>query len=607
MASTFFWTEPTHYEKTYDALLSFFSSFVQTALASASTIIDFHALAQTSRSAEVLLGQRLASVPSSAPAGELVRLRREVERTQKRTRTLEKFAKLHTSKWWEAGVMPFGAGMVPDTIFGQVGRFIAWEGSEGGGNAEMLQVAIQRIAAAARKSVRLGVEALWRGPSFDASGNTALSTLLTAGAFLPPTTTALTFWSSPETEENLTRALALRTIGIAWSSQPSWVSCTRDFQAPDPRRHPYPSPLHPMPTCEMDRSGPQDFKACINGMVCYLNRWNARGGAHAHQLERPFGWEQLTAAPWRTTAESIIISSVRSYNQKHSGRNPDLVTAGMPLHNLTAALWDDTAPGTFQLPVCVSEYNWNGPLEPVFDINCDTNPHCRKKALPCSCGPWGSETRELWEETGLWGLKASAEEYRKHLCPRRIKKRMHSSLERYVALCRLGVRRGWLGWKHSGRDEMCGSVLQALDESGTSGPKELDEMQATELGCIAGFVKGRKCGMVVSMRNREDRQPASEQGELWRKNGEEVPAGFIPHYDDGLGHWGPAFPVIKVGGAEAGRKKAEEEVAEGRKLWKEVVPMQTLGPMKEPPRVYPLHYYREAWGGAVGMIAGIYM
>lgn len=132
------------------------------------------------------------------------------------------------------------------------------------------------------------------------------------------------------------------------------------------------------------------------------------------------------------------------------------------------------------------------PVEPVFDLTCDANPHCRKKSLPCSCGLWGKDTEQVWRETGLWNHKDARNEYKKLLCPRQIEAKIEDRLERFVAYCALGVRKTG-GIMRTGASPVCGTVIEEIEKHGNPDLESMSKELLLRLGCAAGVVNKKDC------------------------------------------------------------------------------------------------------------------
>lgn len=51
-------------------------------------------------------------------------------------------------------------------------------------------------------------------------------------------------------------------------------------------------------SCYGDNTGPQNLKACFDGMVCYLYEWNERSMSHMSRNKAPKGNENWDEKPW---------------------------------------------------------------------------------------------------------------------------------------------------------------------------------------------------------------------------------------------------------------------------------------------------------------------
>lgn len=206
----------------------------------------------------------------------------------------------------------------------------------------------------------------------------------------------------------------------------------------------------------------------------------------------------LTPSP-----QDIIYSSVKTHlaGNLNEPFPPSVNLTNLESASSAADLWSARSTGTFSLPVCISTHNWMTPVEPVFDITCDMNPHCRKKYLPCNCGLWGRDTEQVWKETGLWTHKDSRNEYKKLLCPRQIEEKIEDPLEKFVAYCRLGVRKTGLGGtiKRTGEHPLCGVIINSIEAHENSNSGVISNELWTKLGCAAGVIKKKYCNAAKSM------------------------------------------------------------------------------------------------------------
>lgn len=201
-----------------------------------------------------------------------------------------------------------------------------------------------------------------------------------------------------------------------------------------------------------------------------------------------------------SSIQDMIYSSVKTHLATSLN---ELYPSSVNLTNLGSPstdddLWSIRSAGTFSIPVCISTHNWMAPVEPVFDITCDTNPHCRKKYLPCNCGLWGKDTEQLWKETGLWTHKHAHGEYKKLLCPRQIEEKIKDPLERFVAYCRLGVRKTGLGGiiKRTGKHPLCDTIIEAIETQRDPSLGTISRDLRTRLECAAGVMTEKHCRAV---------------------------------------------------------------------------------------------------------------
>jgi hypothetical protein len=170
-------------------------------------------------------------------------------------------------------------------------------------------------------------------------------------------------------------------------------------------------------------------------------------------------------------------------------------------------------PGTFALPVCYSDYSWNTPLASKtkkkhwWTLPCLANdPYCHEHMLPCYCGPWGAQTKNVWDAIGH--LKKSPNpNTSKELCAKRIKQTINNPLEAYVAYCRLDIRRifGWT-WENrvngafsvNGKDKFCDDVIGIIERGGYTTPDDMSPEVRYAIYCkILG--DGRRCTMYDQM------------------------------------------------------------------------------------------------------------
>jgi hypothetical protein len=202
-------------------------------------------------------------------------------------------------------------------------------------------------------------------------------------------------------------------------------------------------------SCRHDRSGPQDLKACVEGEdVCYLYKWHeAKSGLshHGHNT-KPSGVAEWGGEPYSINPEDIILSSVSTALNGLQDFRLTSENTPFPSNNVIA---NASTPGMFALPVCYSDYNWNTPLDLYekhrrwYHLPCPkSNPYCHERVPPCYCGPWGAQTKLVWQRTGIEAASADGKgSTAKKVCAKLIKEKIKNPLEAYVAYCSLGIRR----------------------------------------------------------------------------------------------------------------------------------------------------------------------
>jgi hypothetical protein len=284
----------------------------------------------------------------------------------------------------------------------------------------------------------------------------------------------------------MTRNVFHKTLNAALKAQTIYITCTTDLRK---RRDPsHASGGDATGNCKKDNSGPQDLKSCVpytaaearerglgdapGELACYLYKWAVRGRSARHHNESPFGsdeWEHN----WGISAKDIITSSVRA----HLIGITDYDTGSF---DSTAEISDPSTPGVFTVPVCMTRYNWNAPIEP-FTIGSELNPNSPAKHLPCSCGFWGDETEQVWRAIGLWDIHP--DEYRKTLCPRQLSTLTSDPLEKFVSNCRLDTKKSG-GIRRFGRDSRCDIITFLFDELKRRGvPQDLPEPVKLAVWC----------------------------------------------------------------------------------------------------------------------------
>lgn len=332
----------------------------------------------------------------------------------------------------------------------------------------------------------------------DMAGSTQLSNALAMGSFLPADGGSLHQWTDASIEDALTKNMYFKTLNAVMRSQKHFISCTPHLLRKMNKHMIVDSRAVNVSTCLADNTGPQHLRACIPAsrtvekeLVCYLYRWADRGMAPAHHLEEPWGHEQLASLD--TTPEDIIKSSFLT--QRHTPA--EAVVDELP--TVQSLAWgpgvdfitDPTTPGLFSLPVCNTPYNWNGPTN-GYTYSDDLNPWSARKSLPCYCGALGNETQRVWAAMRL-GAAGKRREYLTMLCPRQIENKIKNPLERYLALCGLGVKKNAVGVHLMETDQLCAVLRDELESRGVAAIEQLSKEQTAVLLCKVHQKAGRKC------------------------------------------------------------------------------------------------------------------
>jgi len=239
----------------------------------------------------------------------------------------------------------------------------------------------------------------------------------------------------------------------------------------------------------LDKSGPQNLKACVGERVCYLYKWDTKGETSDH-LAEIMGTENFHKPPFGLKVADIIQSSVLTHFDHVDTASLNRLWTGKGLESI----FDPGAPGSFNIPVCIRDTeNWNSPVKPYRYFLDDWNPWSSKKTLPCHCGnEWGGSTAHVWEESGLAALPRF-NQYRTETCPRQIENKLQSKLEKYVARCQLGIY-----WKNIfmkyvvDRDQFCDYVIDVVTRNGHAGIKQLDPNVRTALECKLSLYDGTR-------------------------------------------------------------------------------------------------------------------
>ncbi|KAI5820559.1 hypothetical protein BZA77DRAFT_289689 [Pyronema omphalodes] len=215
-----------------------------------------------------------------------------------------------------------------------------------------------------------------------------------------------------ELQSQLARFIFLKAVNQALKDNASYITCTvKSFK--DPSTAPF-GRLPAAETCKYDKSGPADLKSCIDGDVCYMYRWKSESNDvwrifnPEHNGKPPV--DEIRNPPFSVEPSAIIDSTVVGALQgavdfRYREDGSPITTNGK---TTVKDLGDARVPGLFNLPVCYSSYSWNTPLNPsrrakgkhIFPCN-KNDPYCFEKVPPCYCGPWGSQTREIWDQINI--------------------------------------------------------------------------------------------------------------------------------------------------------------------------------------------------------------
>lgn len=318
----------------------------------------------------------------------------------------------------------------------------------------------------------------------------------------------------------------LKTLNVAINSQSVYITCSKDYRQTSKTWEPSVEDKVPAPTCKKDNSGPQDFKACVDGYCCYLYKWNSRGWAPSWRNEKIFGSEVIDEEPWNVDVTDIIKSSVGSYTHDLRGKAPSTALATGIFNSLgkdhaVESLWDAATPGIFTVPVCFSKYNWatvidgyRFPQNGIFD----TQPRNSIKNMPCNCGPWGRDTKQLWKEVGIWDIDSKDRKYFKDYtagkCGYQIYDKIKDPVERYVAYCRVNVHTDLNSKiRHAGKHWQCDIIIDAIERFGYPSVHEMDPEVYQAIYCKVAFMGSsrKKCrgyrGPLGAILNRIGKNP----------------------------------------------------------------------------------------------------
>jgi hypothetical protein len=319
-------------------------------------------------------------------------------------------------------------------------------------------------------------------------GATHISNALIMGSYLPADRGSLHDWTDATVEDMLTKNMFFKTLNGALRSQKHFISCTPDLVRKVRNTNLIIDPFQvSVKTCVADNTGPDHLRQCIPAtksepeMACYMYRWADRGVAASHHVENPYGWEKYSS--YDLTVQDIIQSSWLTRRSGLTSKN-----TAMQLFDTHTLAWgptsefvtDPSTPGMFSIPVCVTPYNWNGHTT-GYSWGDDISLYSAKKSLPCYCGAMGNETQAVWSAMRL-DVSGRRGEYLTMLCPRQITYKIKNPLERYVAKCRLGVKKvGKI--HHQMKDHLCDVVIHELEKHGIEKIEDVTDEQTFVAMC----------------------------------------------------------------------------------------------------------------------------
>lgn len=346
------------------------------------------------------------------------------------------------------------------------------------------------------------------------------------GSFLPADRGSLHQWTDSSIEDAMTKNMYFKTLNAAMRSQKHFISCTTDLLRKVSKHKIVDKQAVSVPACLADNTGPEHLRACIpvsptvrNETVCYLYRWVDRGMAPSHHVEEPWGWEQLQN--FDASVEDIIKSSFLTHRHTYGGESDafDSLSSAPSLSWGPSAefITDPTTPGMFSIPVCNTPYNWNGPTH-GYSYNDDTNLWSSRKSLPCYCGSLGNETQMVWAAMRL-DISGKRREYMTMLCPRQIDNKIKNPLERYVAKCRLGIKKK-AGINFMKQDHLCDVLIDELEARGIEEIGQVSKEETEVLMCKVHQKSGGKCSkyrdtpISEAWREAEELRARNDPGEV---------------------------------------------------------------------------------------------
>ncbi|PUU83343.1 hypothetical protein B9Z19DRAFT_1119571 [Tuber borchii] len=131
-----------------------------------------------------------------------------------------------------------------------------------------LHYVIQQSSVYARKELKEAANRIFGPLGVKSNGDSEIADLMAAGSLLPVSDGSLEMWTSADAEKFITKTVVNRAINAAIKSQKVYISCTQGllyFKDKD-------SKGIEVKECKLDSSGPQNMKACIGEVACYLYR-----------------------------------------------------------------------------------------------------------------------------------------------------------------------------------------------------------------------------------------------------------------------------------------------------------------------------------------------
>ncbi|KAF8539870.1 hypothetical protein BDD12DRAFT_909774 [Trichophaea hybrida] len=423
-------------------------------------------------------------------------------------------------------LLPVGVNFAMPMYLRDVFESFAWHGSDlpHDHNAAHMTWMIQETGRFSRRMLKENVNRMFTSAEVGKDGATHISNALAMGSFLPANRGSLHQWTDSSIEDAMTKNMYFKTLNAAMRSQKHFISCTPHLLKKVSKHKIVDKQAVSVPTCLADNTGPENLRACIpisptirNETVCYLYRWADRGMAPSHHVEEPWGWEQLQN--FDASVEDIIISSFLTHRHTFAGEGDafeSLFTAPTLSWGPTAEfITDPTTPGMFSIPVCNTPYNWNGPTH-GYSYSDDTNLWSSRKSLPCYCGSLGNETQSVWAAMRL-DISGKRREYMTMLCPRQIDNKIKNKLERYVAKCRLRIKKKG-GINFMRQDHLCDVLIDELEARGIEEIGQVTKEQTKVLLCKVHQKSGGVCG---KYRNTPISEAWREAEELRVRNEEE--------------------------------------------------------------------------------------